>query len=84
MRCIEMMADRLVILLTVTININMRCIEMKEAVAAAKKADRLTLTWDVLKLIVLDKRAESATGLTLTWDVLKWHDELSESLENCD
>ena len=33
---------------------------------------RLTLTWDVLKLLKLSYPCSSSIGLTLTWDVLKW------------
>ena len=34
---------------------------------------RLTLTWDVLKLIFSCRHIKHPLGLTLTWDVLKLH-----------
>ena len=34
--------------------------------------NRLTLTWDVLKLLKLSYPCSSSIGLTLTWDVLKF------------
>ena len=54
------------------ININMRCIEIYWCTLEQILTSRLTLTWDVLKLLKLSYPCSSSIGLTLTWDVLKW------------
>ena len=50
----------------------MRCIEIARRLTHKGKRRRLTLTWDVLKLLKLSYPCSSSIGLTLTWDVLKW------------
>ncbi len=53
------------------ININMRCIEILGADYVCTNTGRLTLTWDVLKLINKISAFSVVDRLTLTWDVLK-------------
>ena len=50
----------------------MRCIEMVICYCTALDLDRLTLTWDVLKLIYIVIAKVRLNRLTLTWDVLKY------------
>ena len=54
------------------ININMRCIEMRVRQDETSYSWGLTLTWDVLKLRMIQCNSFSKHWLTLTWDVLKW------------
>ena len=50
----------------------MRCIEMRYRNAFINTVNRLTLTWDVLKLFSHENIILWILRLTLTWDVLKW------------
>ena len=54
-----------------SININMRCIEIKTEIERLLDEGGLTLTWDVLKLCSYGSFAADRNRLTLTWDVLK-------------
>ena len=56
---------------SVRINFNMGCIETKIICISCNKAWRLTLTWDVLKLVIFNLVHVVFKWLTLTWDVLK-------------
>ena len=49
----------------------MRCIEILGADYVCTNTGRLTLTWDVLKLINKISAFSVVDRLTLTWDVLK-------------
>ena len=62
----------IITVLTVLININMRCIEIKITNQELFWFLRLTLTWDVLKCYNRDCKLRSNRRLTLTWDVLKY------------
>ena len=52
MRCIEMSQAKAKKGSWITININMRCIEIKKVADMVDSQLRLTLTWDVLKLFL--------------------------------
>ena len=50
----------------------MGCIETRRTEPEEADSDfRLTLTWDVLKLVYGHLMPYLSSGLTLTWDVLK-------------
>ena len=49
----------------------MGCIETYQNDEQDMEVARLTLTWDVLKLILTFLLTTSTVRLTLTWDVLK-------------
>ena len=50
MRCIEMLSQSIDTDSSIKININMRCIEIPMQTTGKMAQQRLTLTWDVLKL----------------------------------
>ena len=56
-----------------TININMRCIEIRSYGKKKVQSYGLTLTWDVLKYAIETLLSTLLIWLTLTWDVLKWN-----------
>ena len=66
-------SDILLQSILVMININMRCIEIMLQGTVNIQQTRLTLTWDVLKFLVVCHMTSMKSRLTLTWDVLKWH-----------
>ena len=49
----------------------MRCIEIAIAELQSPAVAGLTLTWDVLKYLIINMWVVAFTWLTLTWDVLK-------------
>ena len=49
----------------------MRCIEIVLRIPNMTALTRLTLTWDVLKLVIFTYIDTDSIRLTLTWDVLK-------------
>ena len=50
----------------------MRCIEIVLKPSARTALAWLTLTWDVLKYLILGEKSGGKSWLTLTWDVLKY------------
>ena len=50
----------------------MRCIEILNVIQEYPEAERLTLTWDVLKYSSSTRLERFSSRLTLTWDVLKY------------
>ena len=52
MRCIEIVEHYLILCIKSSININMRCIEIESERLLSNPLARLTLTWDVLKLLM--------------------------------
>ena len=55
----------------IMINFNMGCIETRKQVHRHRRQSRLTLTWDVLKHVLVGVDYLAELRLTLTWDVLK-------------
>ena len=49
----------------------MGCIETRKQVHRHRRQSRLTLTWDVLKHVLVGVDYLAELRLTLTWDVLK-------------
>ena len=55
----------------ISINRNMRCIEIVARRLLARPYDRLIETWDVLKYQFYADKQQDLAGLIETWDVLK-------------
>ncbi len=71
MGCIETFLDMMLFCVFHKINFNMGCIETRKQVHRHRRQSRLTLTWDVLKHVLVGVDYLAELRLTLTWDVLK-------------
>ena len=71
MRCIEMNREKKAWKYIVTINRNMRCIEIRLKLSEMCMKMRLIETWDVLKSWQVEEKKSCGCRLIETWDVLK-------------